>query len=83
MNVPRVVVLSRAGCHLCDVALDVVAQVCADLGEDYAVVDIDSDPALRARHSDDVPVVSVDGRVIARWRVSPQQVRVALASRAL
>jgi len=70
----RVIVYSRQGCHLCEEALAVVAAVC----EEWTVVDIDADEALRARYSDDVPVVTVDGRVIARWFVEEETLRRAL-----
>ncbi len=74
----RVVVYSRPGCHLCHVALEVVAEVCNDLGETYAVVMIDDDPELRARFSDEVPVTFVDGRQHDFWRVDPTRLRTAL-----
>ena len=45
---PRVRVLSREGCHLCEQALEVVAAVCTELGEAWEVVDVDADPALLA-----------------------------------
>ncbi|MGI3783275.1 MAG: glutaredoxin family protein, partial [Janthinobacterium lividum] len=59
----RVRLLTREGCHLCDEARTVVAQVCAELGEAYEEVDIDlaADPGLRRRYTDEVPVTFVDG----------------------
>ena len=36
----RVTFYSRPGCHLCDDAREVVARVCADLGESFDEVDI-------------------------------------------
>ena len=42
----RVTLYSRAGCHLCDDARQVVERVCAELGESYAEVDVDADPDL-------------------------------------
>ena len=74
----RVTLYSRPGCHLCDVAREVVARVCADLGEEYAEVDIDRDPALRERFTDEVPVTYVDGRQHDFWRVDEQRLRAAL-----
>lgn len=75
---PRVRVLSRVGCHLCEEALAVVAQVCADRGEAYDVGDVDADPALLARYGDQVPVVFVDGGEFAVWRVDPDRLDQAL-----
>ena len=57
----RVVVLTRQGCHLCDEAIAQVAAICAETGEGYAVVDVDSDPELQRRYTDQVPVTFVDG----------------------
>ena len=69
---------SRAGCHLCEVAEDVVAQVCADLGERYVVVLVDDDPELLRRFTDEVPVTFVDGRQHDFWRVDETRLRAAL-----
>ena len=46
---PRVLVLTRQGCHLCDQAIELVAAVCAETGEAYATRDVDGDPELRRR----------------------------------
>ena len=77
----RVRLLTRAGCHLCDEARSVVAQVCADLGETYDEVDIDAtgDPELRRRYTDEIPVTFVDGAQHDFWRVDPVRLRKALA----
>jgi len=75
---PRITFYSRAGCHLCDDARAVIERVCADLGEAYAEIDIDTDPALRERYTDEVPVTFVDGRQHDFWRVSEQRLRGAL-----
>ena len=76
---PRVVVISRVGCHLCEDALEVVAAVCAEMGEEYAVRDVDSDPELRRRYTDQVPVTFVDGAQHDFWRVDPARLTAALS----
>lgn len=78
MSAPRVTLYFRPGCHLCDVAREVIERVCADLGEQYAEVDIDADPALRERFTDEVPVTFVDGSQHDFWRVDETRLRVAL-----
>lgn len=80
MSAPRVRVLSRAGCHLCEQAEAVVAAVCAEVGATYEVLDVDADPALRARYTDEVPVTFVDGRQHDFWRVDPVRLRAALTA---
>ena len=74
----RVVVLTRQGCHLCDVAITQVAAVCAETGEAYAVLDVDGDPELQRRYTDQVPVTFVDGAQHDFWRVDPARLRAAL-----
>jgi len=76
--VARVLVYGRSGCHLCDVALEVVEEVCEETGERFAEVDIDSSEDLVARYNDLVPVVLVDGVEIATWRVDAGTLRAAL-----
>lgn len=77
---PRVRVLTRAGCHLCTDAEQVVAQVCAGTGTGWDVLDVDTDPELRAEYGDQVPVVLVDGREHASFRVDPQRLRAELTA---
>lgn len=76
----RVVVLTRVGCHLCADAVAVVAQVCAQTGDRYRETDVDSDPELVRRYSDQVPVTFVDGRQHDFWRVDPDRLRAALVA---
>ena len=78
---PRVVVLTRSGCHLCDQAVAVVAQVCAEVGTAWTTRDVDGDPELRRRYTDEVPVTFVDGEQHDFWRVDPDRLRAALTGR--
>nr|WP_240930400.1 glutaredoxin family protein [Isoptericola sp. BMS4] len=76
---PRVVLYTRAGCHLCDEARAVVVEVCGTVGAAWREVDIDVGGAgdaaggasddLVARYGDYVPVVEVDGVQQGFWRV--------------
>jgi hypothetical protein len=68
----RVVLFSRAGCHLCDEARAIVSRVCETAGEPWREVDIESGPdahELTARYGDYVPVVEVDGVQQGFWQV--------------
>ena len=77
---PRVTLYSRPGCHLCDAAREVVARVCADLGEEYAEISIDDDPGLVDRFGEEIPVTFVDGRQHDFWRVDEVRLRAALTA---
>ena len=74
----RVLVLTRRSCHLCDVAIAQVAAVCAETGDDYATLDVDSDPELQRRYTNQVPVTFVDGTPHDFWRVDPVRLKAAL-----
>lgn len=75
---PRVTLYGRAGCHLCDTAREVVARVCADLGETWEEIDIDTDPVLEDRYGEEIPVTLVDGAQHDFWRVDEARLRAAL-----
>jgi hypothetical protein len=74
----RVVVLTRQGCHLCEEAIAHVSAVCRETGDAYAVIDVDSDPELQRRYTDQVPVTFVDGAQHDFWRVDPVRLKAAL-----
>jgi glutaredoxin len=76
----RITFYTRTRCHLCDEARLVIERVCAELDEEYAEVDIDTEPALVARFNDEVPVTFVDGRQHDFWRVDPARLRAALTT---
>ena len=76
---PRITLYGREGCHLCDDARIVIERVCADLGETYVEVDIDSDDDLADRFGEEIPVTFVDGRQHDFWRVDEDRLRTALA----
>ena len=75
----RVTLIGKPGCHLCDVARQVVEHVCAEADLDFAELDITTDPFLASDYADAIPVVLVDGREVGRFRVSPDAIRRALA----
>lgn len=78
---PRVVLIGRPGCHLCDTARDVVQAVAGDLGLEWRELSILDDAALAERYHDQVPVVMVDGELLDYWRVDERRLRKALTGR--
>ncbi len=74
----RVTVYTRQGCSLCVTAEREAARICDELGVPWDTVDVDTDPELRAEYGDRVPVIMVDGREHAFWRVEEPRLRAAL-----
>ncbi len=78
MREPRLTLITRPGCHLCEDARDVVRRVAEDTGVGWVERNVDDDPELRARYTDEVPVVLVDGAQHTFWHVDEQRLRSAL-----
>ncbi|KQX66190.1 glutaredoxin family protein [Angustibacter sp. Root456] len=78
---PRITLVGRAGCHLCDDAREVVRRVADDTGAGWVEVSVDDDPDLLREYSEQVPVVLVDGAQHTFWRVDEQRLRDALTGR--
>jgi glutaredoxin len=78
MTPARVVVYSKPGCHLCDVAEETVEQICEELGVGWERIDILSDPELMEAYGEQIPVTFVDGKQHDFWRVDPDRLRKAL-----
>lgn len=75
----EVSLVTRAGCHLCADAEQVLRRLAAELGFDYREVDVDGSQALRDQYSDRVPVILIDGKEHGYWRVEEARFRKALA----
>ncbi len=75
-----VVVYTRAGCHLCEVAVADASRIAAETGSAFGTVDVDADPEDQAEYGDLVPVIVVDGAVHGYYRVDPERLRAALTS---
>jgi glutaredoxin len=76
--VHRVVLYSRPGCHLCDRARDALEALRASSPFDLRDVNIESDPGLERRFMLEIPVIEVDGAVVAQAPVDLEAVRAAL-----
>ena len=76
--------IGKPDCHLCDVAHEIVEGVLAELPDDVAdavqlrEASIADDPALYELWWEKIPVVLIDGRLHAHWRVAPDRLRSAL-----
>jgi hypothetical protein len=58
----RVRLFHAAGCHLCERARAVVANVRAEVPFELEEIDIGGDPALEAEYREWLPVVEIDGK---------------------
>ena len=77
LNSMELVLYTRQGCHLCDEAKATLASQ----GLRPMEIDIDSDPELRSKYTECVPVVVIDGRERFRGRVDEVLLRRLLRGR--
>jgi glutaredoxin len=77
---PRITLLTRPGCHLCDEARTVVKRVAGDLKVTWVERDITQSEDDMREYWDKIPVTFVDGVPHDFWRVSEGRLRAALAT---
>lgn len=80
----RVILLTRAGCSLCERAAVQLTGLAEELGFDFVGTDVDAaaaagDNALRAEYGDRLPVVLLDGDEHSYWEVDEDRLREDLA----
>lgn len=77
---PRVLLLGKPGCHLCDDAREIVKRVCAELNVTWEERNILDDPELERRYGEQIPVTIVDGLQHDFWRVDEGRLRAVLTA---
>jgi hypothetical protein len=68
-------IYSRPGCHLCDEMKAVVEHVAGSTTPPATidVIDISSDPDLESRYGLEIPVLLVNGKKAAKYRVTEEE----------
>jgi glutaredoxin len=73
---PRDVTLySRPGCHLCDEMKTQIAPLVLKFHANLREINIDDDPVLRQRYNEEVPVLFLGSRKVAKYSVDIEQLR--------
>ncbi len=73
-----VTIYSRENCHLCDVALEALKSVEAELSFKIEKIYIDQDPDLVRKYGEEVPVIHIDGKHHDMFRVDLDRFRSSL-----
>ena len=77
-------IYSRPGCHLCDEMKAVVRRVAESIPlkpVNVIEIDISTDPALEARYGLEIPVLMVEGKKAAKFRIAESALRKVLLAR--
>lgn len=81
MPEPRLSLLTRPGCHLCEQAAAAMDRVAATSGQRWVEVDVTGDLELEREYGDRLPVVLLDGREHGYWRVEEERLLRDLTAR--
>lgn len=76
---PRVTLVGKPDCHLCDDARAVISQVCAELSIEWNELSILDDPELADEFWDRIPVTLIDDEVHDIYRVDAARLRSKLS----
>ena len=80
-DAPLLTIYSRPGCHLCDEMKAVVAAVARTTALRIQEIDISGDADLEARYGLEIPVLLVDGKKAAKYRITAGDLRRVLERR--
>ena len=80
-GVIHLTIYSRPGCHLCDEMKAVVTRTARSFPIVLEEIDISADPALEASYGLEIPVLVIDGKKVAKYRVTEEALRRMLESR--
>ena len=73
---PRDITLyTRGGCHLCEEAKSQILPLLPEFRATLREVDIDDDPTLHDRYTNDVPVILLGPRLVAQHRIDSANLR--------
>jgi glutaredoxin len=78
MTPPAVTIYSKPGCHLCDEMKTVVERVRTRIPFGLEVIDISTDAALTERYELEIPVLMIDGRKAAKYRITEEALETRL-----
>jgi len=76
----KVTVISRAGCHLCEIAIDKINLVKEQLNFDLEIKLINDLPELEQEYGEQVPVIMIDNKIHDYWRVDIERFTKAIKS---
>jgi len=70
-------IYTRPGCHLCQEMKVIVERVVRDtrVAAQIQEIDIANDPDLEARYALEIPVLLVNGKKAAKYRVTEEELR--------
>ena len=76
----KVTVISRTGCHLCEIAIDKINSIKDELNFELEIKLINDLPELEQEYGEQVPVIMIDNKIHDYWRVDIERFTKAINS---
>jgi hypothetical protein len=77
----RLTIYSRPGCHLCDQMKGLVSRVAVSVPVALEEIDISGDAELERLYGIEIPVLMVDGKKVAKYRIGEAELLKLLRAR--
>lgn len=77
---PKVVFYTKAGCHLCDDARDLLEDLAADIPFELTEIDIRTDPDIFDTYRYRIPVIIINGQATVEGRINQEDIWKAFTS---
>ena len=78
---PHLTLYSKPRCHLCDEMKHAIERVATHVPLTLEVIDISTDPALTEQYGLEIPVLLIDGKKAAKYRLSESELEQKLRKR--
>lgn len=72
-SLPQVTFYTKAGCHLCEEAREMLDEVAADMAYDLTEIDIRSDMGVFEQYRYRIPVIIINGERLLEGRIDYQE----------
>ena len=76
----KVTVISRTGCHLCEIAIDKINSIKDQLKFELEIKLINDLQELEQAYGEQVPVIMIDNKIHDYWRVDIERFTKAIKS---
>ncbi len=76
----KVTVISRTGCHLCEIAIDKINLVKDQFKFELEIKLINDLPELEQEYGEQVPVIMIDNKIHDYWRIDIERFTKAIKS---
>ncbi|CAB4699269.1 unannotated protein [freshwater metagenome] len=74
----NVTVFTRHGCHLCEVAIELLESMQPELDFTIEKIYVDGDEKLEKLYGEQIPVIQINGEHHDFWRVNPERFKACL-----